>query len=84
VFFNDPARGALGPAMGCTYDLARSIDGKILVDQGYLLVEDLHDATHAYRRYRTQKEVRFRTGTPAPEDVCPFWSLAAGLIQQGC
>ncbi len=67
---------------GCTYDLQQSVDGKILVDQGFLLVEDV--PRHGYRRYRTQKEIWFRAGNPLPDEVCPFWSVACGLILQGC
>lgn len=69
-------------AAGCTYDLADSVDEKILVDQGYLLVEDLPD--HGFRRYRTQKEIRFRDDNPPRDAVCPIWSVACGLILQGC
>jgi hypothetical protein len=69
-------------AAGCTYDLNQSVDQKILVDQGFLLVEDLPE--QGYRRYRTQKEVWFRANNPLPDEVCPFWSVACGLILQGC
>ena len=85
-FFNPAPRSpAQGPAAGCTYDLNHSIDGKILVDQGYLLAEDLrHPIGGSYRRYATQKEVRFVSGTPSADDVCDFWSVATGLIKQWC
>jgi hypothetical protein len=68
-------------AAGCTYDLKHSIGNRILVDQGFLLVEDLPG--YDYRRYRTQKEIRFSFGEP-PGSVCSFWSLATGMIMQGC
>jgi hypothetical protein len=68
-------------AGGCTYDLKRSVGNRILVDQGFLLVEDLPG--YDYRRYRTQKEIRFAFGEP-PGSVCSFWSLATGMIMQGC
>jgi hypothetical protein len=69
------------PAAGCTYDLRSSHDNRILVDQGYLLVEEVPG--HNYRRYRTQKEVRFGWGLP-PHNLCSFWSLATAMIMQGC
>jgi hypothetical protein len=74
-----PAPATLGCA-GCTYDFNASPDGKISVDQGFLLVEDLG----AVRRYRTQKLVHFTAGDPPSNEVCIFWSVASGLIQQGC
>jgi hypothetical protein len=67
---------------GCTYDLKQSIDSRILVDQGFLLVEDVPDKD--FRRYRTQKEIRFSMGNPPRDIVCPVWSAAVGLIVQGC
>lgn len=67
---------------GCTYDLVSSVGNQILVDQGYLLLEQLPGAN--YRRYRTQKEVCFAVGNLPPEAVCQFWSLAIALIVQGC
>jgi hypothetical protein len=67
---------------GCTYDLVSSVGSQILVDQGYLLVEQLPDPN--YRRYRTQKQVCFAAGNLPPEAVCRFWSLALALIVQGC
>jgi hypothetical protein len=69
------------PAAGCTYDLRSSYDNRILVDQGFLLVEEIPG--HDFRRYRTQKEVRFAAANP-PANVCRFWSLATGMIMQGC
>jgi hypothetical protein len=69
----------------CTYDLGRSVDHKVTVDQGYLLVEDLLPA-HDVRRFQTLKQV-FLTHQPVavePGDVCWFWSYVSGLIQQGC
>ena len=85
-FFNlAPRSPAQGPAAGCTYDLNQSMDGKILVDQGFLLAQDLNLPTGgSYRRYETQKEVRFVSGTPRADDVCDFWSVATGLIKQWC
>jgi hypothetical protein len=68
---------------GCTYDLYRSRDGKIEVDQGFLLVEDLRP-TENLRRYRTQKVVHFKAGDTPALEVCTFWSLAAGMILHGC
>ena len=59
-------------------------DGRIVVDSGYLLVESVDFQGETYSRYRTQKRVRFATGFPKPGRVCEFWSLAAGLIMQGC
>ncbi len=47
-----------------------SRDGKISVDQGFLLVEDLGPTTHVARRYRTQKLVHMNTPTPPDDDVC--------------
>jgi hypothetical protein len=67
---------------GCTYDLVSSVGQQILVDQGYLLLEQLPDP--GYRRYRTQKQVCFAAGNLPPEAVCRFWALALALIVQGC
>jgi hypothetical protein len=91
-FFNDPpADGALARVGGCTYDmvaggLGRELgwDGRIVVDSGFLLAESVDFEEHTYTRYRTEKRVRFATGFPKPGRVCQFWSLAAGLIMQGC
>ncbi len=84
VYFFNPTvpGGGLGCA-GSTYDFKHSRDGKITVDQGYLLVEDVGPPTNA-RRYRTQKMVHLTAGDPPSDEVCAFWSLAVGLIQQGC
>jgi hypothetical protein len=69
-------------AAGCTYDLKSSVNNQILVDQGYLLVEEIPGSD--LRRYRTQKEVCFSFGNLPPASVCSFWSLASGLLMQGC
>ncbi len=69
----------------CTYDLARSVDGRVKVDQGYLLVEDLRPK-YDVRRFQTLKQV-FLTNPPVKVgsgDLCGFWSFVSGLIQQGC
>lgn len=70
-------------AVGCTYDLARSVDGKVNVDQGYLLVEDLD--SHAVRRFTTLKQVAF-TDRPLPPSgrVCLVWSIMQALIVASC
>ncbi len=90
-FFNDPPAEGAARVGGCTYDmvdgeLGRDLgwDGRIVVDSGYLLVESVDFQGETYSRYRTQKRVRFATGFPKPGRVCEFWSLAAGLIMQGC
>jgi hypothetical protein len=91
-FFNDPpAKGALASVGGCTYDMVEGDpaafggDGRIVVDSGFLLVESVVFEGETYARYRTEKRVRFATtGFPDPGRVCQFWSLAAGLIMQGC
>jgi hypothetical protein len=91
-FFNDPpAKGALASVGGCTYDMVEGDpaafggDGRIVVDSGFLLVESIVFEGETYARYRTEKRVRFAaTGFPDPGRVCQFWSLAAGLIMQGC
>jgi hypothetical protein len=67
---------------GCTYDFVASVDQQLLVDQGYLLVEQIPGSN--YRRYRTQKEVCFSAGNLPPGAVCGFWSLALALIVLGC
>lgn len=71
---------------GCTYDLVASVGNQVLVDQGYLLVEQLPsqlpNTTHC--RYRTQKEVCFAFGNPPAGDVCWFWSFILATIVQGC
>jgi hypothetical protein len=91
-FFNHPpAKGALASVGGCTYDMVEGDpaafggDGRIVVDSGFLLVESVVFEGETYARYRTEKRVRFATtGFPDPGRVCQFWSLAAGLIMQGC
>ena len=75
-------KGSTTGCAGCTYDLVSSVGNQILVDQGYLLVEQLPDPR--YRRYRSQKEVCFAAGNLPPAAVCQFWSLAIALIVQGC
>jgi hypothetical protein len=82
-FPRDPAQVGPRARAGCTYDLHHSRDGKILVDQGYLLAEDLQPKENS-RRFRTLKTVHFTAGDPPAEEVCAFWSLAAGMIMQGC
>jgi hypothetical protein len=67
---------------GCTYDLVPGGDGKITVDQGFILIEDLMP-DHDVRRYRTLKVVYF-DGVAQPEDVCFFWSIASALITHFC
>jgi hypothetical protein len=90
-FFNHPpAEGALASVGGCTYDMVEGDpgelggDGRIVVDSGFLLVESVVFEGETYTRYRTEKRVRFATGIPDAGRVCQFWSLAAGLIMQGC
>jgi len=91
-FFNDPpAEGALATVGGCTYDIVDGDPGRefgwderIIVDSGFLLAESVVFEGETYTRYRTEKRVRFATGIPNPSRVCQFWSLAAGLIMQGC
>jgi hypothetical protein len=90
-FFNDPpGKGALAAVGGCTYDMvdgdprAFGGDGRIVVDSGFLLVEAVVFEGETYARYRTEKRVRFATGIPDPGRLCQLWSLAAGLIMQGC
>jgi hypothetical protein len=78
VYFNSAAR------VGCTYDLRESIDGKISVDQGYVLVEDVPVHGRSLRRIRTLKEVHFAAGDLEPSKVCPVWGPAAMLIQWAC
>ena len=90
-FFNDPPAEGAARVGGCTYDIVDGQrgfelgwDGRIVVDSGYLLVESVDFEGQTYSRYRTEKRVRFATGIPNPDRVCQFWSLAAGLIMQGC
>jgi hypothetical protein len=68
-------------ATGCTYDLYRSERNRIIVDRGYVLIEDLQSRDR--RRTTTLKQVYFRT-RPQPGDVCRFWSLAQGLVSSSC
>ena len=82
-FNNPPVAGTSHGASGSTYDYHFSQDGKISVDQGYLLVEDLAPDVDV-RRYRTQKLVHMTAGDPPAPEVCEFWSLAVGMIQHGC
>jgi hypothetical protein len=80
-FFNRPSATRQFGVAGSTYDFKKSRDGKISVDQGFLLVEELGQNVC---RYRTQKLVHMNTPSPPDDDVCAFWSVAVGLIQQGC
>ena len=68
-------------AFGCTYDLHRSRLGRITVDRGYVLVEDLQSID--IRRTTTLKQVYFKT-RPQPGNVCRFWSLAHGMVATSC
>lgn len=63
----------------CTYDLAKSVDGKIVVDRGQIMVEDLRRV----RRISTLKEVAFAT-RPHPGDVCRPWSRAHAAVASSC
>jgi len=64
----------------CTYDLAESRDGKILVDQGHVIIQDLEGPGV---RIRTLKEVAFAT-RPHPGDVCQPWSRAHAAAASSC
>jgi hypothetical protein len=75
VFFEDET------AAGCTYDLHRSHNREILVDRGFVMVEDLQSI--GWRRTTTLKQVYFRTRAN-PGDVCRFWSLAHGMVSSSC
>lgn len=68
-------------ATGCTYDLNRSFGDEILVDQGYVLMEDLRSLD--LRRTATLKQVYLRS-RPPPGDVCRLWSMAHGMISSSC
>lgn len=68
-------------AFGCTYDLHESRGKEILVDRGFVMVEDLKSLDR--RRTTTLKQVYFRN-RPQPGDVCRFWSLAHGMASSSC
>ena len=68
-------------ATGCTYDLNRSFGDEILVDQGYVLMEDLRSLD--LRRTTTLKQVYLRS-RPPPGNVCRLWSMAHGMISSSC
>lgn len=68
-------------ATGCTYDLNRSFGEEILVDQGYVLMEDLRSCD--LRRTTTLKQVYLRS-RPTPGNVCRLWSMAQGMISSSC
>lgn len=68
-------------ATGCTYDLNRSFGDEILVDQGYVLMEDLRSLD--LRRTTTLKQVYLRS-RPTPGNVCRLWSMAHGMISSSC
>jgi hypothetical protein len=68
-------------AAGCTYDLHRSHGREILVDRGFVMVEDLRSID--WRRTTTLKQVYFRSRAN-PGDVCRFWSLAHGMVSSSC
>jgi hypothetical protein len=72
-------------SIGCTYSMAPngSQDGKILHDEGYLLVQDLGKSRNA-RRITTLKAVWFSGANTPVDEVCPVWSLAAGLVAHNC
>lgn len=72
-------------SIGCTYSMAPngSQDGKILHDEGYLLAEDLGESRGA-RRITTMKAVWFSDKNTPVDEVCPVWSLAAGLVAHMC
>jgi len=76
VFFRRPER------VGCTYDLALSVDHQITVDQGYLLAEEL--GTPGLRWVRTLKQVHFAIGNLPPELVCPIWGRAVQILSWAC
>ena len=76
VYFADASR------VGCTYDFHHSTDGRINVDQGYLLLEDLKIPN--LRQITTLKQVHFRAGVVPPEWVCPVWSTAMMIISWAC
>ncbi len=75
VYFDTPS------AAGATYDLNRSVDEEILVDRGYLLIENL--ASLGVRRTTTLKEVYFKNRAQPPL-VCTLWSTAQALIGSSC
>ena len=79
VFHSNPT------SIGCTYVMAPngSQDGKILHDEGYLLAEDL-GASQGARRITTMKAVWFSEKNTPVDEVCPVWSLAAGLVAHMC
>jgi hypothetical protein len=79
VFHSNPG------SIGCTYVMAPggSQDGKILHDEGYLLAEDLEESRGA-RRVTTMKAVWFSDENTPADEVCPVWSLAAGLVAHMC
>lgn len=70
-----------GDAAGCTYDLNRSFGDEILVDRGYVLVEDLDSVD--IRRTTTLKQVYLRS-RPPPGKVCRLWSMAHGMVTSSC
>jgi hypothetical protein len=72
-------------SIGCTYSMPAggSHGGKIQHDEGYLLAEDLGGSRGA-RRITTMKAVWFRDKNTPVEEVCPVWSLAAGLVAHSC
>ena len=68
-------------ATGCTYDLNHSFGDEIVVDQGYVLTEDLRSLD--LRRTTTLKQVYLRS-RPPPGNVCRLWSMAHGMISSSC
>ena len=78
VYFNSASR------VGCTYDWRGSVDGKITIDQGYVLVEDCPERGSGLRRIRTLKEVHFTAGDARSSLICPVWGPAAMMIQWAC
>lgn len=71
-----------GSAVGCTYDLNKSHDGKVNVDRGYILVEDL--GGRGIRRTTTLKQVFFTDERRHGSQTCLFWSLAQALVSSSC
>jgi hypothetical protein len=85
VFFEERAGvGARAPltTVGSTFDFVSSEDGKIQVDRGYLLLEEL--ASIDRRRMTTLKQLHFGDRPDPGAELCSFWSLAQALISLSC
>ena len=81
-FFNRPSANRQFGVAGSTYDFKKSRDGKITVDQGFLLVEEL--GRECVSLPHAEAGAHEHADSSGRRTCATFWSVAVGLIQQGC